>query len=209
MRLLAVVLGVGLSLSGASVANAQGPYGDPYGDPYVSPGGGMTGNVVLFVGAKAMDEAEWAPAHEHGEVGLGMDLQPMGWPVGVDVRLLSSGSDLVYEPTLGAWVELNTTELDFGVRKTWGEGGLTNVRPYVAGGIAMIDAELFIDGNGASGSGTGIWLAGGVYWILSGASGPGVTLGLELMSSAADADFPFGTFSAGGGHFNFTVGYHF
>jgi hypothetical protein len=202
MRLLLILMSSILLLAGTSVAHAQGPYGDPYGDPYGGPQMGMTGNVVLFLGTKTMDSADWAPLDEHTEVGLVLDVQPSGSPVGIDLRLLSSESDTT---VLGD--TMTTSELDIGARMTWGQGGYSIVRPYVAGGLAMINAELF----GVSDSGTGIWLAGGVYWILSGVSGgPGLTLGMDLMSSAANADFGTGIDAAiGGGHINFTVGYHF
>lgn len=196
--------GLMAALPGAAMAQDGGPYGDPY-DPYArqtGAWGGGSNNIVLYLGAKSLDSGDWAPVDEHTEAGVGVDFQPAGLPFGFDVRLLASESDTTF---LGD--TMTTSELDFGLRKTWGQSGYSNMHPYLAGGLAAISGEFL----GISDSAGGIWVAFGIYWVLSASPGaPGLAIGGELMSSAAYADFGTGTdANIGGGHFNFTIGYHF
>ncbi len=166
-------------------------------------GSTVTGNLNLFLGAKALDDTDWAPVDEHAEVGLVGDIRAANWPVSIEVRLLSSVSDTVLiGPDL---VEMETSELDLGVRKTWGAG--TNMHPYVSGGLAKIDAEVTVLGVGSvSDDGVGLWVAGGIYWVLGGS----FNLGVDLMISSAEVDFGTGVDgNIGGGHFNFLAGFHF
>jgi Outer membrane protein beta-barrel domain len=166
---------------------------------------GVTGNISGFFGAKVLDNHDWAPAEDHEEVGLVADLRSTTFPVGAEIRVLRSRSDTVFEPTTAEFIRLETSELDLGLRKTW-DGG-PNPRPYLSGGVAKIDADLTFVGTGtASDSATGIWVAGGVYWVLGGS----LSLGADLMLSTAEVDF--GTpvkADVGGGHFNLWLGFHF
>ncbi len=160
-------------------------------------GSTFTGNINLFLGAKALDKAEWEPLEEHSEAGFVADFGPANWPVSIEIRMLHSESDQSF---LG--ITANTTELDLGVRKTWVSG---NMHPYIGGGIASIEAELDDGFTTVSGSGTGIWLGGGIYWVL----GQHFNLGFDFMSSTADVTIVGVNADAGGGHFNFLLGYHF
>ena len=161
-------------------------------------GSGFTGNINLFLGAKALDENDWAPWDEQSEVGLVADFGGVSWPVSLEIRILSSESD--EDPFF--LITGKTTELDLGVRKTW---GAYNMHPYIGGGLASIEAELDDGFTTVSGSGTGLWVGGGIYWVL----GRHFNLGFDAMISSADVTILGVDVNAGGGHFNFLLGYHF
>jgi len=167
-------------------------------------GSGLTGNVSLVAGSKVLDDADWAPVEEHEEGGVVVDLGDRSWPIGFELRFLHSKSDTVFEPISGLSVNMDTTELDLGIRKTW---GAASMHPYLTGGLARIDADINFPGLGtASDSAYGFWLAGGIYWVLA----EHLVLGLDLMGSSAEADYGSGSnFDIGGGHFHFVLGYHF
>lgn len=168
-------------------------------------GTGVTGNLAGFFGAKALDKHDWAPAEDHREAGVVADLRSASFPVSAEVRVLRSRSRTEFEPTTSEFVRLETTELDLGARKTWGGG--PGPRPYLAGGVARIDADLTFVGVGtASDSAVGIWAAGGMYWVLA----EHLSLGADLMVSTAEVDFGTTTQAdVGGGHFNLWIGLHF
>jgi len=165
----------------------------------------VTGNVNLFAGGKTLDDGDWAPTEKHSEVGVVADAGLDHWPVSLEVRFLSSESDTEFEPTLGLSLKLETTELDLGVRKTWGVG--TNTHPYLSGGVAFIEADAtVVNVLTANDDATGLWLGGGVYWVLA----EHFNLGVDLMVSSAETNFGSGPdVNIGGVHLNFLAGFHF
>lgn len=162
-------------------------------------GAGFVGNFNLFLGSKSLDDTDWpTPWDQQAEAGFVADFKPATWPIGLEVRLLSSESD----PTPVFSVVGRTREFDFGVRKTW---GAYNMHPYIGGGLASIEGERATGGVSVSGSGGGLWLAGGIYWVL----GQHFNLGFDLMASSAQVTIAGADVNAGGGHFNVQLGYHF
>ncbi len=162
-----------------------------------------TGNVNIFLGAKAMDQDDWEPAHEHGQVGLLVDFRRQFWPVNIAVDLLFSNG----EGTVGGLdVEATTAELNVGVRKIWDH--LSMIRPYVGGGLAMIYAEGTVSlaalSESVDDSSLGFWLNGGVYWAL----GETFNIGIDLRYSAADVTLMGEDVKAGGGHAGLILGWH-
>jgi opacity protein-like surface antigen len=168
-----------------------------------------TGNVNVFLGAKNLDSDDWAPADDHGEVGLLVDFKRDTWPVSVAIDLLnSSGDDTAFDPFTGVAFdfEAETTELNVGVRKIWDQSAY--IRPYVGGGLAVIKAEAKASAFGAAfsedDSSPGFWLNGGVYWTLAKA----FNLGLDLRYSKAEVTIAGVDADAGGTHFGLLLGYH-
>ena len=97
-------------------------------------------------------------------------------------------------------VELETTELGFGIRKYIDSGN--QLKLFVDGGFLKADVTLSVSGSGsASDDGTGFWLGGGVDYMVTDAVSVGVN---ARFSSADDSD----GFDIGGTHFGFSVGYH-
>ncbi len=172
-----------------------------------SGGGGLTANLNLFLGAKVLDEAEWAPVDNHAEVGVVGDIGTINGPISIELRLLKSASDAVILPVSLLVAELETQETNLGVRMTFKREDVTP-RLYLSGGVSRIDADTTFTGISTatvSDSGLGYWLAGGIYWVL----GDYVNMGMDLMISSAQADFGTGTdFNIGGVHFNFMLGLH-
>lgn len=162
-----------------------------------------TGNLNFFLGAKSLDENDWAPVDQQAEFGVLVDFKQQSWPVSMAIDFLGS----VDEATeFGINIEGTTSEFDIGVRKIWGAEG-SSVRPYIGGGIAFIRAEF----KGTSfmtvsddDNGTGIWLNGGVYWTLN----QSFNLGLDLRYSQADVTLFDVEGEAGGTHAGVILGYH-
>ena len=103
-------------------------------------------------------------------------------------------------------LEAETSELNIGVRKIWDQS--PNVRPFIGGGLAFINAEAKGSGLGVTVSdddtGTGIWIGGGVYWTLA----DHFNIGLEAKYSDAEVTIFGVDAEAGGTHFGVLVGYH-
>jgi hypothetical protein len=177
--------------------------------PATSHAQSWTGNVNVFLGAKSLDSDDWAPADDHGEVGLLVDFKKDTWPVSMAIDLLNSSSeDTDIDPFTGIAFdfEAETTELNVGVRKIWDQS--TYIRPYLGGGLAVIKAEVKASAFGASFSdddnSLGIWLNGGVYWTLARV----FNLGLDLRYSKAEVTIAGVDADAGGTHVGLLLGYH-
>ncbi len=162
-----------------------------------------TGNVNLLIGAKALDEDDWEPAHEHAEFAIGIDFGKTNWPIAVAIDLIGSAG----EGTLGSFdVEASTSEFDLGVRKIWKPA--QKVRPFLGGGIAFITGTMEVKNSFASvkddDTGTGFWINGGIYMTLNEL----INLGIEARVSSAEIELNGVEGNAGGGHFCFFVGFH-
>ena len=165
--------------------------------------GSWTGNINAFLGAKALDETDWEPVDEHGEIGFKVDFKQRSWPVSIAIDFLFSSGD---DTLLGVDFEGETSELNLGVRKIWDQ--FPHVRPFIGGGISFISAEFKGTVLGVPVSdddaGTGIWFGGGVYWTLA----EHFNIGLELGVSTANVTLFGVEASAGGGHSGVLAGYH-
>lgn len=98
---------------------------------------GWTGNVNVFLGAKALDEDEWEPTEEQSEFGLELDFKQQSWPVSVAIDVLRGSGDGTH---LGIKFESETSEFNIGVRKIWDQ--YPQVRPFIGGGISFIRGEF-------------------------------------------------------------------
>jgi opacity protein-like surface antigen len=166
---------------------------------YASQQTAWTGNVNLFLGAKALDEDDWEPVDEQDEWGIEVDFKQKSWPVSIAIDFLY-GSD---DGTLwGTEFESETSELNLGVRKIWDQ--FPHVRPFIGGGISFIRGEFSAPGVSDDDSAVGIWFGGGVYWTLV----EHFNIGLEAKYSTAEVTLFGVDADAGGGHFGLLVGYH-
>ena len=161
--------------------------------------GDWTGNLNLFLGAKALDKYEWEPTEEQDEFGVEVDFKQVGWPVSIAIDFLSGSGEGTY---LGVKFESKTSELNVGFRKIWDI--FPRVRPFIGGGISFITGEFSGRGLSDDDSAAGIWIGGGVYWTL----GKHLNIGLEGKYSTADVTLFGVDADAGGGHFGILVGFH-
>lgn len=168
---------------------------------------GWTGNVNFTLGAKSLDEDDWEPIEDQGEIGIHLDLRTTNWPVSIYLAFLASyGDDTTRIDGFRADVEGRTSEFRFGVRKIWEP--TTNMRPYFGGGLALVTAEIEVSAFGEklddSDSALGFWLGGGIYWTL----GEHFNIGLDIAWSKAEVTLFDTDGEAGGGHAGLLLGYH-
>jgi opacity protein-like surface antigen len=190
----ALLLCLGLTVSGAATAE------------------GTTGNINVFLGGKGLDDEDWL-ADSHGEIGLLIDIGGKDWPLMFAVDMLRSSGDFdgfVYRPSDASIhyyeEDVKTRELNLGVRKYWHP--TSNMYPYLGGGLAFVrlEAEWRYDGGtlySDSGSGTGVWLGGGVQWRFD-----QFNIGFSIRASGAEVALDSGDYQGGGGHSGLVFGYH-
>lgn len=180
----------------------------------------MKGEINLFLGQKILSEDEVDDLEPFidgdnmdvgspSEYGIGVSFGNPDWPVMIAVDLLIAEEDdstraEYYYGFATEKVEVETTELNLGVRKFW--TNKEKVHPYVGGGLAYIKADvkdiakLFAE-NGIPGlkqtqideavlvddddSGIGFWANAGVLFRLN----DKFSLGLDVRYSDADAEF--------------------
>jgi hypothetical protein len=161
-------------------------------------------NTNFAIGAKALDETDWEPVESQDELGLSIDFAPKTWPFSIEIGFLASATeekDFYYMD-----VEGSTTELRAGIKKIWEP--TTTMRPYVGGGLAIINAELKLsdsyDEISVDDQGVGGYVSGGIFWTIA----RHLNLGFELGYSKATVTLADYDGEAGGGHALFFVGYH-
>jgi hypothetical protein len=158
-----------------------------------------TGNVNFVLGLKMLDEDDWAPVEDQGELGALISWGKEGWPVHIAIDILGTSAT---EENLFflADVEGSTFELDVGVRKVWGKN---IVRPFLGGGIALITAEFEAFGISDDDNAVGGWIDGGVFWRL----GERFNIGFEVRVSRAEVTIFGVDAEAGGEHFGLILGF--
>jgi hypothetical protein len=171
-----------------------------------------SGNVNLFLGAKFLDEDDWEPVDEHVEGGILVDFKQNWLPFSIAIDLLYSGNDqnigiaVFGFGTFSAHVESRTTEVNLGIRKIWEKS--ETVRPFIGGGVAIINAELESKALGVSESdddiGVGAWIDAGIYLTLK----RRFNIGIDARWSRAEVDLFGVTGQAGGWHFGAMAGFH-
>lgn len=175
--------------------------------------GDWTGDVNLFLGAKQLEEDDWEPVDEHDEYGIMLDFRQKSWPVSIALDFLGSTSDEEtvsdYVPGYGVvpfTVEAETSEFHLGIRKIWDQ--LTPFRPYIGGGLAMVNAEIEGSAYGYKVSdddnAMGFWFGGGLYITLAGH----LNLGVDARISRAEVTLFDEDGEAGGTHAGILIGYH-
>jgi hypothetical protein len=138
--------------------------------------------IHVFYGQKQMD-SKVEPVDTPPVYGLGASFGGSTWPVmlAVDVATTSDDDTCTYDYygyTATYKYEVDTTEINVGVRKFWGE----KFRGYLGGGISYIDSSVKVQITDVdfpsrqelpftlvddSDSATGYWLQGGIGWQFS------------------------------------------
>jgi len=157
------------------------------------------GDANFIYGTRSMNDDAWEPTDDQDVYGLTVDFGGKDWPVYIAVSYFDSEDEgeLASFPILGA-VSLDSelSEWDLGVRKIW---TVKSVRPFVGGGVSVIDADADVDSAIGSTSDSddteGLYVEGGVYWRL----GEAFNLGLHgrivegtdvtLFDQDGDADY--------------------
>ncbi len=171
------------------------------GGPAQSAHADLTGNVNVFLGAKGLDENDWAPVDDQGEMAIEFDFRERTWPLNLVIGLRGAHDE---EGVGGGDIESSTSELSLGVRKIWDSAPY--IRPFVGGGLALIGAEQKSPAGTSSSDGApGIWLGGGAYLALT----PHFNIGLDLRVTGAEVTVAGVDREAGGVHFGVLFGYHF
>lgn len=187
MKKLAHIILICLSITTGAVSFAQN----------------WTGNVNLFLGAKALDKGEWElfQVEEQTQFGILVDWGKTDWPVNIAIDILASRA---IESTVVADYEASTEELNLGVRRVFGD----IVRPYIGGGVAAINASLKGSTYGISVSDSdhavGLWVNGGICLNI----GNTFNVGLDLRYSHAKVKLFDNDFHIGGIHVGLVLGYH-
>ncbi len=183
------------------------------------------GQVNLFVGQKdldlglAPDEDFLSPLEDQTEYGILFAFEGEDWPIALAIDvLLTPGEDVsasysYYGYSVSGKIELETRELNAGVRKYFGD----RFQGYVGGGLAYIEAEvtasLTVNAPGIpnlpsvsesqSESELGYWLNGGILYRI----GERVNIGLDLRYSDASVDIDTESLDIGGLHYGAFVGF--
>lgn len=159
----------------------------------------FTGELNLLLGAKLMS-SDWdfieLDLSQQDVIGISASWGGAHWPIHIATDLLTSRTSdriLVFGERIK--LEGSTIELDLGVRKIWKLG---IVKPYLGGGLAIVNGkvEAFAFGESEPDDGTSLggWLGGGAMWRI----GHRLNLGLDARYSTADVEIFEEDFDAGG-----------
>jgi len=184
------------------------------------------GDANFLFGQKSLSEDLFDSAGVDGQSQFGVAVTlDFDWPVMLAIDLLMSSDDKTRDIStsfpLQVATDVDTTELDVGVRKFWERNQL---RPYVGGGLAYVQLDAKQVESGSLGPGAdfsdtivddddsavGFWLGGGLLYQAT----PRFQVGLDLRMSDADADLSGSGASSGikldsgGFHYGILLGYH-
>lgn len=192
-----------------------------------------TGNFSLTLGAKTLNEDDWATNDDQFEIGLEADFAVSGLPCNLAVGLSGSGADNTFYTYENGYLssvrdEVTTTELRFGLKQIWRAG--PTLRGFLAGGPAIIAASeefRYNDGythiytygyrdyyyvaeyEGLSisddGISLGVWAATGLYLSLENRLNVGFSIGYSAGRVRLFGD----KVDAGGGHLGLLLGFSF
>ena len=130
--------------------------------------------IKLYLGQRSLDEDDWAPVEDQVAFQLEYSHESpadaVGWEVGIGGSADDDTIDIGFGPQD---VTVATGEIYGGVRKSFGSG---NVRPYVGGGLSFINLDAEVDSASEDDSSLGLYLHGGVEFLL----GQSFALGLDL-----------------------------
>jgi hypothetical protein len=171
-----------------------------------------TGNVNLFMGVKFLEKDNWEPLDKQLQGGLLVDFRKKRWPISIAADFLYSRDEDkidVMDLGIGTYrvkVESRTMEFNLGLRKIWETPKY--VRPFIGGGVALVNAQIKSETSGASVSDDdtelGWWLNAGMYVTLSGR----FNIGIDGRWSKAGADLLDRRAKTGGWHIGARAGLH-
>jgi len=144
------------------------------------------GNVNFMLGTRHMtdndiwNESELFNIDLQDQVmyGVIVDFGGVNWPVNIELGIQGSAMDSDDRPNSFEQDEFEARLLEFnvGVLKVWEVGSRSNVRPYVGGGLTLMDAEVKLtvqvaglgtDSTTFSDTSQGLYAHGGVFWRLA------------------------------------------
>ncbi len=188
-----------------------------------------TGNINFSLGNKMLDKDDWSIEEEglnfeldtQHEAGLNIDFGKKSWPVYIALGYLNSSADDSLSEEIAVddmvipvktKVEGSTKELRLGIKKIWEP--TSTMRPYIGGGLAMINAEgkVTASAEGISASvsdddqAAGFYVNGGIYWTIASHFNVGVDVGYS--KAKATFDKMESDMEAGGAHYGLLLGYH-
>jgi hypothetical protein len=184
------------------------------------------GDANLLFGQKSLSEdaLDDAGVDSQSQFGVSVTLD-FQWPVMLAIDYMSSSDDatrmIPAAFPLQLDTDVDTTELNLGVRKFW---GADKIRPFVGGGLALVQLDarqtesgtlgpgapfstLIVDDDG---SGIGLWINGGFLYR----AGEHFNVGFDVRYSNADADLSTAqvgsdlSLDSGGIHYGVALGYH-
>jgi opacity protein-like surface antigen len=196
---------------------------------YAQESSDWTGDINIYLGNKMLDKDDWS-INEEGvkleldtqrQAGLDIDFGKKSWPVYIALGYLSSSADDSISEEIAiddmiipvkTKMEGSTKEIRLGVKKIWEP--TSAIRPYIGGGLAMINAEGKItasaegisSGISADDQAVGFYVNGGVYWTIA----DHFNLGVDVGYSKAKVTFDEleSDMEAGGVHYGLMLGYH-
>ncbi len=144
---------------------------------------GWQGNLGGMIGHISLNDQDWGQQDEHGAIGLLADFRKASWPVSLAFDLIGSGDEV---DASGTHNEAYNAALHLGVRKLF-EDSDSMFKPYVGGGVALINTEMRTK-NTQTGlsrieedSATGLWVGAGSYLKF----GDNIQVGFDLRYSEA------------------------
>lgn len=184
------------------------------------------GDVSVLFGQKSLSDnmLDTAGVDRQFQFGVCLTLDFEG-PVMLAIDLLSSSdSTTLAIPAafpLQLDTDVDTTELDLGVRKFWGQN---KIRPFVGGGLAIVRLDARQTESGTLGTGApfstllvddhdtgiGLWINAGFLYRAT----DRFNVGLDVRYSDANADLspptagPVLGLDSGGSHYGVVLGYH-
>ena len=118
------------------------------------------GNCLFSVGMRQIEEDYWAPVEDQTLFGFTVCLEPEGSPVGIE---FGGSVSVDYETVFIFDFTGVVTEWSVGARYTLDLGDAP-VRPYIGGGLSLVDAGLDVSPGGTlDDSAVGFYVHGGVY----------------------------------------------
>lgn len=162
-----------------------------------------SGNISGYLGQKQLNDEDWSPLEKQMSLGMILDVKRQSWPMSIAFDLIGSAD---IEENGANKQEAYTIEKHLGVRKTFEPAGMP-VKPYIGGGLALINAKLKDRTSSTSTSvdddAVGTWLGAGAYLPIS----SNFQLGIDVRYSQADVTLDQVEHEAGGLHWGATAGY--
>jgi opacity protein-like surface antigen len=164
-----------------------------------------TGNFNFLIGGKSLEKNDWEPLEDQAAVSFHLDVTPEGWPLALSLDLLGSSAEEENYADSGFDFKASTSELDFGVRKFFGDP--SDAAGFIGGGLGLIGAEAEVTFGGLTesedDSALGFWLDAGIQ----GRFFEAMNLGVELRYSKAEVSIGGVDVEAGGTTFGVFIGY--
>lgn len=131
-----------LSLVALTLASCAATRGVALQDAPASPAASTRANrIVLYLGARGLDEDDYEPVDKQGTIGLEFVHEFADFPLGFEVGVMGSGDE---DDSGGLDFEAATGEIHAGLRKTFGGEA---IHPYVGAGLSVIAAEVKVSGS--------------------------------------------------------------